>query len=629
GMAPGTYVSRMRPRVPSGPMPPRPRQRSNSLVLNTDPIMHPRGVDGSSSTVGGVSGISNSGSSSSNCNSGINSGLSSSNSSGAGFSSSNAGGGGVVGQHAGIPQPHLLTHQTIQVRPGTPVTPGKNAIQIRQEGAGAKIITHSVAGSGSNNSINMSNNSSSGGNNLVGGVLAVAGSGPGPSGRVVGRPPLPPPTTATQQGPTGPPTGVGPTGGPLYVVTTNSGTITVVTRTVAAAGMRATAPAAVVSVGPKTVQTVRVTPQGAGGLRPMLGGTKSNVIVVHKGAPHPGTVTRPISAIPNIREPPTKITIGKAMNSSGGPMLQKQVSGGAGLRMGPPSAVAGTAPNSGSLVSAAPQSGNVIVVDMSQDQHAAAAATVAAVSVNSNSLANILTASGDNTLGGVTVSSAITSSAVTSICSSTSSNESISSINRISAVNCNSVNSISGHGALTATTTTAVSAGSGTAATALEGEWCTMEEEEEEDSGTDHSLPEGQMQMLEEAVEILGRGDKESARNLLRQAGIELLDSPGDMEHSGDNATMAGIMAGLSASSNNNNNNSSSGNTQVTVGLSSQEDGNSNRNISVQQQGATTHHQLTPVGELDPATGLFYNPNNTNIIPENIRRPEPKDDAQE
>lgn len=32
----------------------------------------------------------------------------------------------------------------------------------------------------------------------------------------------------------------------------------------------------------------------------------------------------------------------------------------------------------------------------------------------------------------------------------------------------------------------------------------------------------------EEAVEILGRGDKESARNLLRQAGIELLDSPGD-----------------------------------------------------------------------------------------------------
>lgn len=37
----------------------------------------------------------------------------------------------------------------------------------------------------------------------------------------------------------------------------------------------------------------------------------------------------------------------------------------------------------------------------------------------------------------------------------------------------------------------------------------------------------------EEAVEILGRGDKESARNLLRQAGIELLDSPGDLGEQG------------------------------------------------------------------------------------------------
>lgn len=37
----------------------------------------------------------------------------------------------------------------------------------------------------------------------------------------------------------------------------------------------------------------------------------------------------------------------------------------------------------------------------------------------------------------------------------------------------------------------------------------------------------------EEAVEILGRGDKESARNLLRQAGIELLDSPGDLSEQG------------------------------------------------------------------------------------------------
>lgn len=57
-------------------------------------------------------------------------------------------------------------------------------------------------------------------------------------------------------------------------------------------GVRTASPATVVSVGPKTVQTVRVTPQGPAGLRPVLGGTKSNVIVVHKGAPPPGT--RPV-----------------------------------------------------------------------------------------------------------------------------------------------------------------------------------------------------------------------------------------------------------------------------------------------------------------------------------------------
>lgn len=59
--------------------------------------------------------------------------------------------------------------------------------------------------------------------------------------------------------------------------------------------VRTPTPATVVSVGPKTIQTVRVTPQGQGpsGLRPVLGPAKSNVIVVHKGAPPPGT--RPVS----------------------------------------------------------------------------------------------------------------------------------------------------------------------------------------------------------------------------------------------------------------------------------------------------------------------------------------------
>ena len=56
-------------------------------------------------------------------------------------------------------------------------------------------------------------------------------------------------------------------------------------------GVRAASPATVVSVGPKTVQTVRVTPQAPGSLRPVLGSAKSNVIVVHKGAP-PGA--RPV-----------------------------------------------------------------------------------------------------------------------------------------------------------------------------------------------------------------------------------------------------------------------------------------------------------------------------------------------
>lgn len=47
-------------------------------------------------------------------------------------------------------------------------------------------------------------------------------------------------------------------------------------------------------------------------------------------------------------------------------------------------------------------------------------------------------------------------------------------------------------------------------------------------------------------MEILGRGDKESARNLLRQAGIELLDSPGELgEHGGVKKCFYGMKASL------------------------------------------------------------------------------------
>lgn len=93
---------------------------------------------------------------------------------------------------------------------------------------------------------------------------------------------------------------------------------------------------------------------------------------------------------------------------------------------------------------------------------------------------------------------------------------------------------------------------------------------------------------------------------------------------------MAGLMAGLSASSSSGGSSQVSvglsGSSQISVGPSSQEDGSSSRvtNI-VQHQRRNTHHQLTPVGELDPATGLFYNPNH---IPEDIRRPESQDEAQ-
>lgn len=87
-------------------------------------------------------------------------------------------------------------------------------------GTGAKIITHSLGGAG--------------GTGTAGGAASTTSTiitptsttgmnvGTGGSGRLVGRTPILPPNSP--QG----------SGAPLYVVTTNSGTITVVTRTVAA-----------------------------------------------------------------------------------------------------------------------------------------------------------------------------------------------------------------------------------------------------------------------------------------------------------------------------------------------------------------------------------------------------------
>ncbi|KAK7072800.1 hypothetical protein SK128_019848 [Halocaridina rubra] len=358
-MPQGTYVNRMRPRIPSGAIPARPRQRSNSLVLHTEPTMPQRGLEQSSGSV--TSSLASS----------------SHMSSVPGYSGAPPGILSSTNQSShNVPPGHLMTHQTIQVRPSTPVTPGKAAIQIRQEGTGAKIITHSVGATGSSIG-GPSIGTASGSSNTAGGNTSNT------PGRLIGRPPLLPPTS---------PQGAG---GPLYVVTTNSGTITVVTRTVAAGqgtgprvvtvntitapkssvgGIRTASPATVVSVGPKTVQTVRVTPQGPTGLRPMLGGAKSNVIVVHKGAP-PGT--RPIG-IQGIRDVPTKITIGKTLSgSSNAALLQK-----------PPPVPRGTV-STASVVTAGPSTsqGNVIVVDMSGTE----GSTVS----NANPLSEVMQATGE------------------------------------------------------------------------------------------------------------------------------------------------------------------------------------------------------------------------------------------
>ncbi|ROT78590.1 EMSY protein [Penaeus vannamei] len=548
-MPPGTYVNRMRPRVPSSALPPRPRQRSNSLVLQTEPGITQRGVE--SGSVSGGSSLTSSSHIST-------------------MASYSGGPPSIVGQAASqhsLQPTHLMTHQTIQVRPGTPVTPGKTAIQIRQEGtAGAKIITHTVAGSSSTMGVPSGNSSTGGGS-------SSAGIGPSAPNRLVGRTPILPPSSP--QG----------SGGPLYVVTTNSGTITVVTRTVAAgqgtgprvvtvntinapkssvSGVRTASPATVVSVGPKTVQTVRVTPQGPAGLRPVLGGTKSNVIVVHKGAPPPGT--RPVG-IQGIRDVPTKITIGKGISSSGSTTVLQKPSGPRGTVT-----ASSVTPSSSTPTS----QGNVIVVDLSPE-----GSTVS----NNNALADILQAtvsadgappvrvSGNNATSHNTVTNAVTPTSSLSV--STLANAVTTSASTV--ITTASVSNSSGSSSSCANEggggNGSSSAGSGEG----DGEWLNLGLSSEDSPG--HSLPEGQMQMLEEAVEILGRGDKESARNLLRQAGIELLDSPGDLGEQGGEATsMASLMAGLAS----------------------------------QLPGSHLDEgPMPPVGELDPATGLFYNPSST------------------
>ncbi|XP_050719963.1 mucin-5AC-like isoform X2 [Eriocheir sinensis] len=615
GMAPaGTYVNRTRPRVPSSTLPSRPRERSKSLVLQADGA----GRGGEASGAGGGGGCM---ASSGHVNT---------------LPSYPGGSPAVVGTPAGSPSlsaGHLMTHQTIQVRPSTGITPAKTAIQIRQEGStGAKIITHSVGGAG--------------GTGTAGGATSTTSTiitptsttgmnvGTGGSGRLVGRTPILPPSSP--QG----------SGAPLYVVTTNSGTITVVTRTVAAgqgtgprvvtvntinapkssvSSVRTPTPATVVSVGPKTIQTVRVTPQGQGpsGLRPVPGTAKSNVIVVHKGAPPPGT--RPMS-FQGIRDGPTKITIGKSISSNtGAPVLQK-----------PPAVTRSPIASSVLATPNAPTTqGNVILVDLNPENSNVN---------NTNALADMLQVSGESqstSNSGSSITSSITSTSSTSSSSdpsttttsiTTTTNETTttpavttttkttttpamspattmaattvttntsttsSSLTTTSSTT-SSTNTTSSSTTTTATTTAAAAAplsastvvsssdggvtmsssGSGGGGGEGEGEWLNLGLEGEDSPA--HSLPEGQMQMLEEAVEILGRGDKESARNLLRQAGIELLDSPGELgEHGAEGTSMASLMAGLAS----------------------------------QLPGAHLDEgPLAPVGELDPVTGLFYNPSSS------------------
>nr|XP_045624212.1 flocculation protein FLO11-like [Procambarus clarkii] len=557
----GTYVNRMRPRVPSGALPPRPRQRSNSLVLQAEAGIPQRGMEG-----GGGSGGSSIGA-------------------GGHMSSVPSYSGSVSGMvppstvpHV-MPPGHMMTHQTIQVRPSTPVAAGKAAIQIRQEGSKDNFEVWYLS---------------------TGNFQYIMFSGTGPR-----------------------------------VVTVN----TINAPKASVSGVRTPAPATLVSVGSKTIQTVRVTPQGPSGLRPVLSGTKSNVIVVHKGAPSPGT--RPMS-IQGIREGPTKITIGKSLGgSSSTTMLQKPLPSPRGA-IAAPSVVPISTPTS---------QGNVIVVDLSPESSSVS---------NNNALADILQATGILSTGGpssvdsgniraggggdggevgnsegatprlpppsssvpllsrtVSTSTSVpttTQSSITSHCqsisdspSATSSGSSVSTTtsttttatNTSATTLANIMTNTTTSSTTVATPTTNSSGGGGDSSGGSssegnagtggsggsnsgcagdgDGEWLNLGLEGEDSPG--HSLPEGQMQMLEEAVEILGRGDKESARNLLRQAGIELLDSPGDIgEQGGEQTSMASLIAGLT---------------------------------SQLPGGHLDDGSLAPVGELDPATGLFYNPSST------------------
>ncbi|XP_076052935.1 uncharacterized protein LOC143032307 isoform X2 [Oratosquilla oratoria] len=512
-----SYLSRARPpRIPSGTMQTRPRQRSNSLVMASEASAQGGRGEGTPLGSSGGGNIGASGTSNSLGGSGVSSGP-------AGVSSL-----GSSGQ--------VMGHQTIQVRPGgvhttTPTKPSA-AIQIRQEG-GAKIITHTVT------------STNSGGTN----TSAV---GPATTGRLLSRPPTVPSVSGGS--------------GPLYVVTTNSGTISVVTRTVAAgqgsgprvvtvntisapktsvgavrssppasivssvpktvAAVRSSPPASIVSTMPKTVQTVRVTPQGQG-IRPV---NKSNVIVVHKGA-HTAT-TRPMN-VHAVRDTPTKITIGRNVGvsamSTNSAVIQKPT---VPRVSGPTTTLASS--STGPSNTPASSQGSVIVVDLSQEGGSVG---------SNNALAGILQATG--ILGsGTQASAGGNANSISSSGSSDLQNSLISSSTTLVSQNAKTPTSVSdgSNTKVVARTNSSSnqervgvgsnsnsSSSSSTSSSSSEGgegnEWLGLGLDGVDSVSSEHSLPEGQMQMLEEAVEILGRGDRESARNILRQAGIELLDS--------------------------------------------------------------------------------------------------------
>ncbi|KAB7497917.1 hypothetical protein Anas_07914, partial [Armadillidium nasatum] len=239
--------------LPGLPPRPAPRGRSNSLVLQSEEN------NNSTSKISGGSSFSQSGISSSDI---------------PGFSSISS------SNHLNIIGPN-----SVQMR-HTSSGAQKSNVQVKQEGG--KLLTHTIVsgstpGSGSNiGNISNSNIISA---TTAGGSSSVAGS------RIIGRTSIP----NSSQG--------------LYVVSTSSGTITVVTRTVASASVsnprvvtvntvnssrpsivRGSSSPSVLTVGSnqKSVSTMRQT----GSIRPVISGPKSNVIVVHKGTI--GAGTRPV-----------------------------------------------------------------------------------------------------------------------------------------------------------------------------------------------------------------------------------------------------------------------------------------------------------------------------------------------